>query len=178
MNIKNKDHKIDFSRLDWLILDVDGVLTDGTLFFDDKNTEMKGFNVHDGHGIKLWHRAGNTSAVITGRESNVVSLRCKDLGIDFVYQNAKNKLAFLDSHISDNGVEPERICYVGDELVDIPVFKKVGLAVAVANAVPEAVENADFVTDKPGGTGAVREVIDFLLKEKGQWEAVTNRYFI
>ena len=178
MIVKNENHKIDFNKINHLILDVDGVLTDGTLFFDANGSEMKGFSVQDGHGIKLWMRAGNSLAIITGRESSVVSHRCSDLGIEFVYQNAKNKLVTLNEYISVNNVNPICICYIGDELVDIPVFKKVGLAVAVANAVPEALEHADIITDKSGGKGAVREIIDFLLKEKGQWETVTNRYFI
>ena len=173
----SKNFKIDFSKIKHLILDVDGVLTDGTLFFDANGSEIKGFNVQDGHGIKLWMRAGNSVAIITGRESKVVSHRCSDLGIETVYQNAKNKIEALNEYISDNNVNPMTICYIGDELVDIPVFKKVGLAVAVDNAVPEALECADMITDKTGGKGAVREIIDFLLKEKGQWEAVTNRYF-
>jgi len=178
MNVKNRKNEINYSRIDHLILDVDGVLTDGTLFFDANGSEMKGFNVQDGHGMKLWMRAGNSVAVITGRKSSVVSHRCSDLGIEFVYQNAKEKLVALNEYISANNVNPISICYVGDELVDIPAFKKVGLAVAVPNAVPEALECADIITDKSGGKGAVREIIDFLLKEKGQWETVTNRYFV
>ena len=174
----SKNFKIDFSKINHLILDVDGVLTDGTLFFDANGSEIKGFNVQDGHGIKLWMRAGNSLAIITGRESSVVSHRCSDLGIEYVYQNAKNKLSALNEYISENNVNPIGICYIGDELVDIPVFRKVGLAVAVSNGVPEVLEHADIITDKSGGKGAVREIIDFLLKEKGQWETVTNRYFL
>ena len=178
MIVKDENLKIDFNKINHLILDVDGVLTDGTLFFDANGSEMKGFNVQDGHGMKLWMRAGNTVAIITGRKSSVVSHRCSDLGIEFVYQNAKNKLVTLNEYISTHNVNPMSICFVGDELVDIPAFKKVGLAVAVPNAVPEALECADIITDKSGGKGAVREIIDFLLKEKGQWETVTNRYFV
>ena len=175
--IAKNESKIDFSKINHLILDVDGVLTDGTLLFDNNGSEIKGFNVQDGHGIKLWMRAGNSVAIITGRQSKVVSHRCSDLGIETVYQNVKNKLEILNEYISANNVNPIEICYIGDELVDIPVFKKVGLAVAVANSVPEAFDYADFITDKSGGKGAVREAIDFLLKKKGQWESVTNRYF-
>ncbi|RLD11703.1 MAG: phenylphosphate carboxylase subunit delta [Chlamydiae bacterium] len=177
MIVKKEKLKIDFNKINQLILDVDGVLTDGTLFFDSNGSEIKGFNVQDGHGIKLWQRAGNTTAVITGRESKVVSIRCADLGIKFVYQSAKDKLKILNEHILNNNVKLSEICYIGDELVDIPVLKKVGLAVAVANAVPDALDCADIITEKSGGNGAVREVIDFLLKEKGEWGTVTNRYF-
>jgi 3-deoxy-D-manno-octulosonate 8-phosphate phosphatase (KDO 8-P phosphatase) len=176
MIAKNNKPKIDFTNINHLILDVDGVLTDGTLFFSSNGSEIKGFNVQDGHGIKLWMRAGNSVAIITGRQSSVVSHRCSDLGIETVYQNAKNKIEALNEYISTNNVNPLEICYIGDELVDIPVFRKVGLAVAVANAVPEAFDYADFITEKSGGEGAVREAIDFLLKQKGQWETVTDRY--
>ena len=176
MITKNENLKIDFNKINHLILDVDGVLTDGTLFFDANGSEIKGFNVQDGHGMKLWMRAGNSIAIITGRESSVVSHRCTDLGIEYVYQNAKNKILALNEYISTNNVNPLEISYMGDELVDIPVFREVGLAVAVANAVPEAIENADLITEKSGGKGAVRETIEFLLKKKGQWETVTNRY--
>jgi len=164
-------------KINWLILDVDGVLTDGSIFFDNNGVEAKAFNVQDGHGIKLWQRAGNFVAVITGRKSDVVSHRCSELGIEFVYQNAKNKIDFLNQILKEQNIDAKQICYVGDELVDIPIFKKVGLAAAVANAVPEALDYADVVTEKAGGKGAVRQIIDFLLKKKGQWENVTNRYF-
>ena len=171
-----KNNNIDYNIINWLILNVDGVLTDGSLFFDNNGVETKAFNVQDGHGIKLWTRAGNSVAVITGRNSNVVNRRCDELGINHIYQNAKNKIDFLNEHIASTNATPEQICYVGDELVDIPVFRKVGLAIAVANAVPEALDFADIITEKHGGKGAVREIIDFLLKKKGQWESVTNRY--
>jgi len=177
MITKNENLKIDFNKISHLILDVDGVLTDGILYFDANGSEMKGFNVQDGHGMKLWMRAGNSIAIITGRKSSVVSHRCSDLGIEYVYQDAKNKILALNEYMSTNNVNPVEIAYIGDELVDIPVFKEVGLAVAVANAVPEAIESSDLITEKSGGKGAVRETIEFLLKKKGQWETVTNRYF-
>jgi len=178
MIVNNKNLEIDFKKINQLILDVDGVLTDGTLYFDNNGSEIKTFNVQDGHGIKLWMRAGNSIAIITGRQSDALMHRCSDLGIKAVYQNAKNKIEILNEYISENNVKPLEICYMGDELVDIPVFRKVGLAVAVDNAVPEAIENADLITEKTGGKGAVRETIDFLLKQKGQWKTVTDRYLI
>jgi len=176
MIINNENLKINFNKINHLILDVDGVLTDGTLFFDANGSEIKGFNVQDGHGMKLWMRAGNSIAIITGRESSVVSHRCSDLGIEYVYQNAKNKIMALNEYISTKNVNPVEIAYMGDELVDIPVFREVGLAIAVSNAVPEAIASADLITEKFGGKGAVREAIEFLLKKKGQWETVTDRY--
>ncbi len=178
MIVNNKNLEIVFKKINQLILDVDGVLTDGTLYFDNNGSEIKAFNVQDGHGIKLWMRAGNSIAIITGRQSDALMHRCSELGIKAVYQNAKNKIEILNEYISENNVKPLEICYMGDELVDIPVFRKVGLAVAVDNAVPEAIENADLITEKTGGKGAVRETIDFLLKQKGQWKTVTDRYLI
>lgn len=164
--------------IDWLILDVDGVMTDGTLYFSDNGSEMKGFSVQDGHGLKLWKRTGKNVAVITGRMSGVVDSRCADLGIEYVYQGAKNKISVLDEHLKITNSKYENVCYIGDELVDIPVFHKVGLAVAVANSVQETIDNADLVTEKQGGYGAVREITDFLLKLQGSWPEVTKRYNI
>ncbi len=164
-------------NIDLLALDVDGVLTDGTLYFADDVAEVKGFNVHDGHGIRLWQRAGKDVAVITGRTSRALDLRCADLDIRHVYQGAKNKTEAFHALLKEAGTVAERVCYVGDELVDIPVFRQVGLAVAVADAVAETVAAAHLVTDRQGGRGAVREVIDLLLKLQDHWLDVTARYF-
>jgi len=176
----NIDEKTGIDRaknISWLVMDVDGVLTDGTIYVTDQGHEIKGFYVQDGHGIKLWQRTGRHTGVITGRSSTAVSTRCADLGIDLVYQAATVKITVLDTFLKESGADPETVCFIGDDLVDLPVFRSVGLSVAVADAVPEAREAAHLVTDRPGGRGAVRELTDFLLKLQGAWHDVTRRYF-
>jgi 3-deoxy-D-manno-octulosonate 8-phosphate phosphatase (KDO 8-P phosphatase) len=164
-------------KITWLVMDVDGVLSDGTIYVTDMGHEIKGFYVHDGHGIKLWQRTGRHTGVITGRSSTAVTTRCADLGIDFVYQGATVKKTVLETFLQKSGADPKTVCYIGDDLVDLPVFRAVGLAVAVADAVPETREAAHLVTERPGGRGAVREMTDFLLKLQGAWPEVTRRYY-
>ena len=170
---KNSKPKI----IKWLVMDVDGVLSDGTVFVGGDVEEIKGFNVKDGHGIKLWQRSGRGVAIITGRASKAVEKRCKELGIEHFYQGAKMKGEVFLKFLDDADAKPEEVCYVGDDLVDIPVFRKVGMAVAVADATEETINEAHFITEKFGGRGAVREVTDYLLKVQGNWEKVTERYF-
>jgi len=159
----------------WLVLDVDGVMTDGTLLYGlpgGRMPEMKPFHVHDGHGIRLWQRSGRHVAVITGRTSAAVADRCADLEIAQVYQGAKVKRDALRMFLQDTGADPATVCYVGDDMVDIPVFRGVGLGIAVADATPETVQAAHLVTDKPGGRGAVREVCEYLLDARGALDAL------
>ncbi len=170
---KNSNPKI----IKWLVLDVDGVLSDGTVFVGGDVDEIKGFNVRDGHGIKLWQRSGRGVAIITGRASKAVEKRCKELGIEHFYQAAKKKGEVFLKFLTDVDAKPEEVCYVGDDLIDIPIFRKTGMAVAVADATEETINEAHFVTEKNGGRGAVREVTDYLLKVQGNWGKVTERYF-
>ncbi len=170
---KNSNPKI----IKWLVLDVDGVLSNGTVFVGGNMEEIKGFNVKDGHGIKLWQRSERGVAIITGRTSKSVEKRSKELGIENVYQGAKIKAEVFLKFLNDTGANPNEVCYIGDDLVDIPVFRKVGMAVAVADSTEETINEAHFVTEKFGGRGAVREVTDYLLKIQGNWEKVTGRYF-
>jgi 3-deoxy-D-manno-octulosonate 8-phosphate phosphatase (KDO 8-P phosphatase) len=163
--------------IDWLVLDVDGVLTDGMLYTGATGVEWQAFHVHDGHGIRMWQWAGKHAAVISGRISKAAATRCSDLGIAHVYQGAGDKSAAFRSLLDASGTSASRVCYCGDEILDIGLFRTVGLAVAVADAVPEAVAAAHMVTMRPGGRGAVREIVDYLLKAQGCWEQASQRVF-
>lgn len=176
-NIQEREGIERAGNITWLVMDVDGVLTDGTIYVTDMGHEIKGFYVQDGHGIKLWQRTGRHTAVITGRSSTAVTTRCADLGIDLVYQAAKVKMAVFRTFLQESGAAPEQVCFIGDDLVDLPVFREIGLAATVADAAPEAREEAHLVADRPGGRGAVREIIDFLLKLQGAWDEATHRYY-
>lgn len=159
-----------------LILDVDGVLTDGGIILDNEGNEFKLFHVRDGHGIKMIQRAGIQVAIITGRSSKVVERRANELGITEVYQG-RYKKAETFKHITKKLKAAEKeVAYIGDDIVDIPLFKRVGLSIAVDDATDEAKSYAMMITKNRGGRGAVREVCDFLLKSKGLWEPMMREY--
>jgi len=160
-----------------LLLDVDGVMTDGRIIYDDHDGETKAFDVKDGHGIKLLQRAGIRVGIITGRQSAVVDRRALELGIELVYQGAKDKLVPFLEVLQRTGLNDEQVAYVGDDLPDLPILRRVGFAATVADAVDEVKPHAHYVTQRSGGRGAVREICDLLLKESGRWENVTGRYF-
>lgn len=159
-----------------LWLDCDGVLTDGTAYFGADGSETKRFNIHDGHGIVLWRRAGHKVAVISGRGSPALERRVEELRIDHLVQRSWNKLESFEALLAETGAAPEHVAFVGDDVVDIPVMRRVGLAVAPANAVAETLSAAHVVTGRSGGQGAVREVIEFLLKAQGRWDELMARY--
>ena len=155
------------AKIRMLVLDVDGVLTDGRLYFDSRGNEMKAFNTRDGLGIKAlqWH--GTTLALITGRQSDMVAQRAAQLGIEHVYQGRNDKLNAFNELLSDTHMDEEKICYAGDDWIDIPVLDRVGLAVTVADA-DEVVKNrVHWVTSRNGGRGAVREICDLILAARG-----------
>lgn len=160
-----------------LVLDIDGVLTDGKLIYTDQGEEIKNFNVNDGLGIFLVRNAGMKTAVLTAKGSKIVQKRCEELRIDKVYKNCHYKIEAFDDILKSFDVKPENICFMGDDLIDIPVLRRVGLAVCPQNAIDEVKECVHFVSDKNGGDGAVREVCNLLLKAQGKWEEVTKRYF-
>jgi 3-deoxy-D-manno-octulosonate 8-phosphate phosphatase (KDO 8-P phosphatase) len=160
-----------------LLLDVDGVMTDGGIAYDNNGVETKRFHVRDGHGMKLLQRAGIEIGIITGRESAIVAHRAEELGIKRVFQGAKNKLEPYELILKQGGYSDYEVAYVGDDLVDLPILRRVGFGVAVADAVPELRPWVDYVTSAPGGYGAVREICDLLLKQSGKWDQVTARYF-
>ncbi len=167
----------DLSQIRLLLLDVDGVLTDGRIVYDDQGGEQKAFDVKDGHGLKLLQRAGFEVGIITGRQSSVVARRADELGIRLVCQGAKDKRIPFREFLTQLALEPHQVAYVGDDLVDLPILLKVGFSATVADAVDEVKQCVDFVTQRPGGRGAVREICDHLLRASGQWDAVTARYF-
>ena len=163
-------------KIKLLIMDVDGVLTDGRIIYTNSGDELKFFDVSDGMGLSLFSRAGLKTAVLTAKKSRIVAKRAKILHIDKAYQNAYRKAEILEKILSDFKVSRLEVCFIGDDLVDLPVLKKVGLAVAVSNAVPEVLEAAHYVTAKGGGRGAVREVIEIILKAQGKWQELMKRY--
>ena len=163
-------------KLKLLILDVDGVLTDGKLFFDNDGNEYKSFHAQDGHGIKLLRQTGVEVAVISGRKSKSVELRMKNLGIVHVYQGHENKIAAFNEIIEKLGITPEQAAHVGDDVIDLPVMIRVGLAIAVNDANFAVKQRADWCTTLPGGQGAVREVCDFIMQAQGSYDQVLNAY--
>ena len=152
-----------------LVLDVDGVLTDGAIVYGSGALEVKAFHVRDGSGLKLWHAAGKRSAILTGRSSSLVEVRASELGVGWVIQGAADKAAALDLLLARGPLSAEAVCYVGDDVPDVPVLRRVGLAVAVADACPAARAAAHYVTSAPGGRGAVRETIERILRCQGLW---------
>jgi 3-deoxy-D-manno-octulosonate 8-phosphate phosphatase (KDO 8-P phosphatase) len=157
-----------------LILDIDGVLTDGSLYYDAKGETLKVFHVRDGHGIKMAQRGGIEVALVSGRRSDAAFHRARELEITRFYERVRDKVAILKELLAALNLPPAAVAAVGDELVDLPLFHRVGLAVAVADAVPEVRAAAHWVTSLPGGKGAVREVTDLLLKAQGQWEELVR----
>jgi 3-deoxy-D-manno-octulosonate 8-phosphate phosphatase (KDO 8-P phosphatase) len=161
-----------FSRIRLLLLDVDGVLTDGRITYADNGLELKAFHVRDGSGLKFWHRSGGRVAIVSGRSSPAVARRAKELGIDPVVQGADEKLPALRRILRETGMTPDQVCAVGDDLPDLPVLTRCGLAVAVADAAPEVRSVAHLVTPSPGGCGAVREAVEWLMRGQGTWDRV------
>jgi 3-deoxy-D-manno-octulosonate 8-phosphate phosphatase (KDO 8-P phosphatase) len=155
-----------------LLLDVDGVLTDGRLYFDAKGEVLKVFHVRDGHGIKMAQRAGIEVALLSGRRSDAAFQRAKELGINRFHEGLRDKVPVLKELLSSLNLAPAQAAMVADDLVDLPVLSRVGLAVAVADAVPEVKAAAHWVTGLPGGRGAVRQVTDLLLQAQGRWETI------
>ncbi|HVS36783.1 MAG TPA: HAD hydrolase family protein [Gemmataceae bacterium] len=158
-----------------LVLDVDGVLTDGGIVYGTGGLEVKRFHVRDGAGIKLWRLAGRRSALITGRTSPVVDARAAEQGIDFVFQGALEKLPAYQRLLHEAAIEPSAVCYVGDDEPDLPLLRNCGLAVAVADGCREARAAAHYVTRTPGGCGAVRETIELILRCQGEWGRLIER---
>ncbi len=158
------------SKVELLLLDCDGVLTDGKLYFSANGEAMKVFHVRDGQGIALWHAAGFRSGIITGRDSGgIVEARASELGMRFVRSASKDKVVDLTEIIAEAGVTPEQVAFVGDDVGDLTVMELVGFPVAVSDAVDRVKAAAQFVTKSDGGAGAVREVIELLLAAKNDW---------
>ena len=167
MNLEDRCRSIEL-----IISDVDGVLTDGGIIFDNQGIEIKRFHTRDGFGIKLWRRAGFHFGVLTARTSHIVKIRAAELGIDVLRQGFENKLPVAREIFAELRLKPEQVAYIGDDLPDLAVMRQVGLPIAVADAVEEVRAGAAYVTAIPGGQGAVREAIELVLKAKGLWEDV------
>lgn len=155
-----------------LILDVDGVMTDGRINVNDQGEESKTFNVKDGYGIRLLLDAGIDVAIITGRQSKSVEHRARDLGIKLVYQGVADKRSVCMKLLEERQFTSDQACFIGDDIPDIPLLKSVGLPVAVADAVKEVRETARYITGENGGNGAVREVCELILKAQGAWPKI------
>ena len=164
-------------RIKIFIVDIDGVMTDGRIIYSIYGDELKFFDVTDGFGITLLRRAGIKSLIITAKKSKIVKMRAKDMKVAKAYQGYMDKLKPFNHALRKFKVIPEEVCFIGDDLIDIPVLKRVGFAVAVSNAVDEVKEQAHYVTSKSGGRGAVREVCDLILKAQGKWDLATAQYF-
>jgi 3-deoxy-D-manno-octulosonate 8-phosphate phosphatase (KDO 8-P phosphatase) len=155
--------------IELLLLDVDGVLTDGGIIYGDDGREWKVFHVRDGSGLKIWHLAGKRSAVISGRSSRVVEVRAAELGVSLVLQGAGDKRPAYQQVLAEMGVRSEQVCFIGDDVPDLPILRDCGLAVAVADASAEVRMAAHYVTCAAGGRGAVREMVELILRCQNRW---------
>ncbi len=164
-------------RVKVLILDIDGVMTDGRIVYGVYGDELKFFDVQDGFGITLLNRAGIRSVIITAKKSRIVKMRARDLKAARVYHGFPDKLIPFNDVLKRFRVKPEEVCFIGDDLIDLPILKRVGFAVAVPNGVEEVKKAAHHITSKAGGRGAVREICDLILKSQNKWDLATDRYF-
>ena len=164
------------ARVKLLLMDCDGVLTDGRIWIFENGEEQKGFHTRDGLGIDLWHRAGLKSGIISGRVSSAVERRAQTLGMEFVRQGCEDKLGAFTEMLEQAGVSNADVAFVGDDLNDLPLMLRAGLGVAVADAAHETRAHAHYVTNAVGGYGAIREVIELILKAQGRWDALVESY--
>ena len=160
------------SKIKMLLLDVDGVMTDGSIIMNNRGDETKAFNVKDGLGLKMLMSSGVEVVILTGRRSQVLALRSEELGIEEVYQDVKDKNTLCKKLIKVKNLKKEQVCSLGDDLPDLAMFMGSGLSIAVADAVKEVREAADFITKSKGGFGAVREACELILKSQGKWRGV------
>jgi len=166
----------DLAGIDLLVVDVDGVLTDGRIILTPGGEEIKAFHVRDGSGMKYWKRAGKKLAIISGRSSPAVSVRARELDVDAVRLDAKAKMPAYEEILGKLGVAESATAVIGDDLPDLPLFLRCGFPVATADAVEEVRRAASYVTVLPGGAGCVREVIELILKKAGLWQTILARY--
>lgn len=164
------------SKIKLIIMDVDGVLTDGRIIYDNFGDELKFFDVQDGFGIALLRHADIKTAIVTAKKSKIVKRRAKEMGITDLYMNAMNKGKVYYKLLKKYNLGHENVCCVGDDILDAPMMKKSGFAVSVPNAVNEVKQLAHYVTQRPGGRGAVREIAELILKNQGKWEDLTRRW--
>jgi len=170
-NLKEKLKKIKL-----LMLDVDGIMTDGRIIMNDEGCETKHFNVRDGHGLKILQRFNIKVAIITGRQSKVVAHRARDLNITDVYQKVYNKKEVFEKILKKYKLSPDETAFMGDDIVDIPVLNRVGFSATVADASDLVKKQVDYITGQKGGKGAVREVCEMILQAQGKWAEIAARY--
>jgi 3-deoxy-D-manno-octulosonate 8-phosphate phosphatase (KDO 8-P phosphatase) len=170
------DLRLRASALEWLLCDVDGVLTDGRLFYGPEGEAWKAFHVRDGLAFKLAQRAGLKVGVISARGGPALKRRVHELGLDLVITNREDKRSAFREFLDEEGVRAERVAYVGDDLVDLPVLARCGLSFAPADAAPEVRDRVDHMLASPGGTGAVREMVEWILRARGDWDELVDAY--
>jgi 3-deoxy-D-manno-octulosonate 8-phosphate phosphatase (KDO 8-P phosphatase) len=168
--------KTKLANIDLLLLDVDGVLTDGSITYSDSGEQIKSFHSRDGLGLRLLMDSGIGVGIITGRKSKALEYRCENLGITLLFDGIKDKSKALDTITARTGIAAEKTAFVGDDLIDLPVMKRVGLSFCVPEAPEEVKTHSDIITSKKGGHGAVREICDSILKARGLWDAILNQY--
>lgn len=173
MNLPSLADRI--ARIELLVLDVDGVLTDGRVTYTDDGREIKSFHVRDGAGLRYWIDAGKQAAIISGRNSPAVTRRAEELGIARIVQGAGAKLPAFRKLLAEMNLDPSSVCVIGDDLPDLPLLRNAGFGIAVADACPELRAVADHVTKQMGGRGAVREAIEMLLQGQGHWQPQLQR---
>lgn len=166
----------DLSKIQLLLLDVDGVLTDGTITYTDSGSQIKQFSSRDGLGLRLLMDAGIDVGIITGRKSNALHHRCTDLKITLLFDGIRDKAAALEDICSQTGIKKQNMAFAGDDLIDLPVMKAVGTSFCVADASNDVKNHADIVTRACGGHGAVREICEMILKAKGLWQTILDTY--
>lgn len=177
MSKQNDDVTHKAKRIKLLILDVDGVLTDGTLYYANNGDELKRFHIHDGLGIQLAQQAGIEIAIISGKNSEPLSRRIQELGIKHAYLGCQNKLPPYEELKTKLTINDDEIAYMGDDLPDLPLLQRAGVAITVPNAVADVKQHVDYITHLPGGQGAVREACVLLLKAQSRYQDVLKSYF-
>ena len=163
-------------RIRMILSDVDGVLTDGGVILSDVGDRLVQFHIRDGLGIRIWQESGGQFGLVTGRDLSAVRFRAEKLSIDIVRQGVRDKLRVVDEILAEHQLQREEVCFLGDDLPDLPVIRAVGLGVAVADAAEEVRQGADYITSVPGGRGAVREAIELLMKNAGRWDEATSQF--
>ncbi len=163
-------------KIKLLLLDVDGVLTDGSIVYDDRGKEIKAFNVKDGLGIRLLMEAGIDVGIVTGRSSKALKYRCENLDISYIFDGVREKSKILDSILTRTGLQSEQIAFIGDDLPDLPLMRKIGLSIAVADAHEKVISVSDLVTESKGGKGAVREICEHILKAQGLLDIIISKF--
>lgn len=163
-------------KIKLLLLDVDGVLTDGRIIYNSSGQDTKFFDVHDGMGVYLLKKVGIPTVIITAKGSRAIKPRARDMGIDVVFENVSPKTKVLERILKRYKVTKEELCFVGDDIVDLGLMKQVGLPIAVINSCPEIKKICAYITLREGGRGAVREVVELILKAQGKWDALVKTY--